>query len=252
MQVIEAPAPSGAVDSAATDANAQAPSMKGEPVAEAPPDAAEEAPPADAAAAEPVKEEPPTVDPPADAAPVEAAPAASADLVVFLEMDAAKTPLGLQLAQQSCTVKGFRDGGLATKYNDSAGDKKIGVGDRLVSVNGCAEDKCLDVIREAFGEPAQGKPLELKFRKGVLEYDIELELDSAKSPAGLKLNVQTNEVLVMVEEGLAAKSKAINVGDKLISCNGATGRDAIKAIQDAFAEHAPGKKLIMKLERKVA
>eukprot|EP00928_Gymnodinium_smaydae_P099132 TRINITY_DN937_c0_g1_i1.p2 TRINITY_DN937_c0_g1~~TRINITY_DN937_c0_g1_i1.p2 ORF type:complete len:183 (+),score=82.58 TRINITY_DN937_c0_g1_i1:63-611(+) len=98
-----------------------------------------------------------------EAAAKKAAEEKPVEYTIELVLDKEKMPIGLELKQPSCVVKSIRDGLLAAKYNASAAEQKIQVGDKLISFNG--SDQCVSSIKEAYQKGAEGTKMSLKFSR---------------------------------------------------------------------------------------
>eukprot|EP00928_Gymnodinium_smaydae_P009373 TRINITY_DN134_c0_g2_i1.p2 TRINITY_DN134_c0_g2~~TRINITY_DN134_c0_g2_i1.p2 ORF type:complete len:218 (-),score=96.43 TRINITY_DN134_c0_g2_i1:136-693(-) len=100
-----------------------------------------------------------------------AAAAAKADVefVVELVMDAAKTPIGIELKQPTCVVKSLKEGALTAKYNAGAADaQKVAVGDKLIGFSfkgGSESTEIIKSIQSAYKEHCEGAKMTLKFTR---------------------------------------------------------------------------------------
>eukprot|EP00928_Gymnodinium_smaydae_P081772 TRINITY_DN65234_c0_g1_i1.p1 TRINITY_DN65234_c0_g1~~TRINITY_DN65234_c0_g1_i1.p1 ORF type:complete len:172 (+),score=83.62 TRINITY_DN65234_c0_g1_i1:89-604(+) len=76
---------------------------------------------------------------------------APVEFTVELAMDAEKTPLGIELKASSLVVKNIKPGLLAAKYNETASaEKKIEIGDKLISVNDSSQGDAVKCIQKFF------------------------------------------------------------------------------------------------------
>eukprot|EP00928_Gymnodinium_smaydae_P067681 TRINITY_DN50691_c0_g1_i1.p1 TRINITY_DN50691_c0_g1~~TRINITY_DN50691_c0_g1_i1.p1 ORF type:complete len:180 (-),score=56.22 TRINITY_DN50691_c0_g1_i1:179-718(-) len=101
-------------------------------------------------------------------APAEKAVEKVIEYTVELEMDTAMTTVGLELRQPSCKVKSVRDDGLVPRHNKSNASNKVEVGDRLISVNGCAKGEVMNKVREFYSSSTPpGARMQLKFARKV-------------------------------------------------------------------------------------
>eukprot|EP00928_Gymnodinium_smaydae_P003989 TRINITY_DN11401_c0_g1_i1.p2 TRINITY_DN11401_c0_g1~~TRINITY_DN11401_c0_g1_i1.p2 ORF type:complete len:207 (+),score=94.41 TRINITY_DN11401_c0_g1_i1:87-623(+) len=89
----------------------------------------------------------------------------------------------------------------------------------------------------------------------VEEYEIELTMDSEKTPIGIELKQPSCIVKSFRDGALVAKYNAaypaqkVAVGDKLISFNGCGSGDIVPSIKKAYSELSAGAKMTLKFSR---